>query len=149
MTQTVGRSGNLTTQEVKSILKSARTAGLDYLSSQRQYKFREGSLVCGKAIVYYNTGASHERAGNATERALCSMADCGTESDANKKAFEKAYCDASRLIYLIKDDRERQVLDLYYLHCKSWAQVAAKLGTSTRQVHRLHGKLLKYISENA
>lgn len=138
----------MTTQEVKSILKSARTAGLDYLSSQRQYKFREGSLVCGKAIVYDNTGASHERAGNATERALCSMADCGTESDANKKVFEKAYCDASRLIYLIKDDRNRQVLDLYYLHCKSWNQVAAQLKMSTRNVHILHGKMLKYIAEN-
>lgn len=138
----------MTTQEVKSILKSARTAGLDYLSSQRRYKFREGSLVCGKAIVYDNS-ASHERAGNATERAWCDMIDCGTESDRDKKAFTKAYCDASRLIYLIKDDRKRQILDLYYLQCKSWAQVAARLEMTTRNVHILHGKMLKYISENA
>ena len=138
----------MTTQEIKTILNAARTAGLNYLSSQRRYKFREGTLACGKAISYDNTGASHERAGNTMERALCDMADCGTESDNYKKSFAKAYCEASRLIYLIKDDRNRQVLDLYYLHCKSWNQVAAQLKMSTRNVHILHGKMLKYIAEN-
>ena len=139
----------MTTQEIKTILKSARTAGLDYLRSGRRYKSRESYLTCGKAVRYENTGASYERAGNPTERAWCDMIDCGTESDRDKKAFTKAYCDASRLIYLIKDDRKRQILDLYYLQCKSWAQVAARLEMTTRNVHILHGKMLKYISENA
>ena len=139
----------MTTQEIKAILNAARTAGLNYLSSQRRYKFREGTLACGKAISYDNTGASHERAGNTMERALCDMADCGTESDDYKKSFVKAYCEASRLIYLIKDDRNRQVLDLYYLHCKSWEQIATELGRSVRQIHRLHGYALKEISQKA
>lgn len=139
----------MTVQEVKAVLNDAREAGIKYFNARNKHKRYENRLTNGKTVRYNSTGAEYERNGNSVEKSLCETADCDIEADKRKAELSGPYCAAGRLIYLVKDERKRQVLNLRYLYCKSWGQIAAKMGISVRHVHRLHGKALVKISKKA
>lgn len=138
----------MTVQEVKAVLNDAREAGSKYFRARDKHRRYENRLTNGKTVRYESTGAEYERNGNSVEGSLCETADYDIEADKCKAELSGPYCAAGRLIYLVKDERQREVLNLHYLYCKSWGQVAAKMGISVRHVHRLHGKALVKISKS-
>lgn len=139
----------MTTQEIKAILNAARTAGLKYYSARDRANQLERRLTSGKTVQYEDTGASHERNGNTVEKNLCTLSDYQSEKEKCKAALADPYCRAGKLIYLVKDERQRNVLNRYYLYCKSWVQIAAEMGISVRHVHNLRGYAILEISKKA
>ncbi len=139
----------MTVQEVKRILSSAREAGIEYLNARNKYKSYESRLTDGKTVRYNSTGAEYERNGNSVEESYCEVSDYETQADKCKAELSNPYCAAGRLIYLVKDERKRQVLNRYYLYCKSWGQIALEMKISVRHVHRLHGNALIEIAQKA
>lgn len=136
----------MTTTEVKEILGKARSAGLQYFKARDRYRSFERRLTGGKAIRYNGTGAEFEHNGNAVENAYCELSDREDDVEKCREALSKPYCAAGRLIYLVENGRERQVLNMRYLYCKSWEQIAAELNVSVRYIHKLHGTALEKIS---
>lgn len=57
----------------------------------------------------------------------------------------KALKEVKQLIGLVDKPELRVVLQMRYLNYKAWEQIAAELGYSWRQVHRLHGRALNSI----
>lgn len=139
----------MTVQEVKAVLNDAREAGSKYLKARDKHRRYESRLTSGKAVRYNSTGAEYERDGNPVENSLCETADYDIEVDKCKAELSKPYRAAGRLIYLVKDERQRNVLNRHYLYCKSWGQIAAEMRISVRHVHRLHGDALVEISKKA
>ncbi|MCX4257637.1 MAG: hypothetical protein OSJ54_12045 [Oscillospiraceae bacterium] len=135
-------------KEIKQILREAREAGLRYISLRDKARGYERRLTDGRAVNYERDGSSHEVHGNAMERSLCAAADYQTEADKAAQALSEPYIKASRLIYLVRDDKLREILNRYYLYGQSWGKIAADLEYSERHVKRLHGNALQEISKN-
>lgn len=138
----------MTIQEIKQTLREARKAGLAYKELKSKASEYEQRLMCGKSVTYTTDGGTKERSGNSVERSLCNAADYAAEAAAAGKALTEPYIKAGRLIYLVRDDKLREVLNRYYLHCQSWEKIAADLGYSRQWINRLHGYALKKISES-
>lgn len=139
----------MTTTEVKEILGKARSAGLQYFKAINRYRNFERKLTGGKNIRYNSTGAELEHNGNAVENAYCELSDREAEIDRCRNGLSAPYRAAGKLIYLVEDDKRRQVLNMRYLYCKSWEQIAMELNVNIRQIHRLHGYALEEISKKA
>lgn len=139
----------MTTQEVKEMLDEARAAGIRYFKARDRYRTFERKLTGGKAIRFNSTGAEYEHNGNAVENAYCELSDREAEADKCREALSKPYRAAGKLIYLVEDDKKRQVLNMRYLYCKSWEQIAEDMKINVRQIHRLHGYALEEISRKA
>lgn len=138
----------MTVQEVKAVLNDAREAGSKYFRARDKHRRYENRLTNGKTVRYNSTGAEYERNGNSVEGSLCETADYDIEADKCKAELSGPYCAAGRLIYLVKDERKRQVLNLRYLYCKSWGEIAMAMKTNDRKVQKLHGYALKEIARN-
>ena len=139
----------MTMQEVKEILNEARTAGIRYIKARNRYKELERKLTGGKSVRFNSTGAEYEHNGNAVENAYCELSDREDKMNSCREDLSRPYRTAGRLIYLVEDDKKRQVLNMYYLYCKSWEQIAAELNVSVRYIHKLHGYALEEISQKA
>lgn len=138
----------LCVKEIKHILKQAREAGLKYIRLRDKACSYERRLMDGRAVNYKSDGSTHEQNGNSMERSLCAAADYQTEADKAAQALSEPYIKAGKLIYLVKDDKLREVLNRYYLYGQSWERIAADLGYSERWVKKLHGTALQKISKN-
>lgn len=139
----------MTMQEVKEILNEARTAGIRYIKARNRYKELERKLTGGKSVRFNSTGAEYEHNGNAVENAYCELSDREDKMNSCREDLSRPYRTAGRLIYLVEDDKKRQVLNMYYLYCKSWEQIAEELNVSVRYIHKLHGYALEEISQKA
>lgn len=138
----------LCVKEIKQILRETREAGLKYIRLRDKARSYERRLMDGKRVYYRGDGVIYERQGNSTVRALCAMLDYEAEADEAAKAMTPLYLKAGRLIYLVKDDKLRDILNRYYLYGHSWKRIAEDLGYSERHVKRLHGIALQEISKN-
>ena len=139
----------MTTQEGKEILNEARTAGIRYIKARNRYRELERKLTGGKSVRFNSTGAQYEHNGNAVENAYCELSDREDKMNSCREDLSRPYRTAGRLIYLVEDDKKRQVLNMYYLYCKSWEQIAEELNVSVRYIHKLHGYALEEISRKA
>ena len=138
----------LCVKEIKQTLRQAREAGLTYIRLRNKARSYERRLMDGRSVNYKSDGGTHEHNGNSMERSLCAAADYQTEADKAAQALSEPYIKAGRLIYLVRDDKLREVLNRYYLYGQSWERIAADLGYSERHVKRLHGNALQEISKN-
>lgn len=138
----------LCVKEIKQTLREAREAGLKYIRLRNKVRSYEQRLMMGKSVRYDSIGSSHERDGNSMERSLCAAADYQAEADKAAQALSEPYIKASRLIYLVKDDKLRDILNRYYLYGHSWGRIAEDLGYSERWVKKLHGDALQKISKS-
>ncbi len=136
----------MTVKEVKQALQEARTAGLKYKELRKKAREYEQRLSDGKAVRYENDGSKLERDGNSVERGLCAAADYSAEADRAAQEFHKSYIKAGRLIYLVKDDKQRDVLNRRYLLCQSWGRIAREMKISRQWAHKLHDFGLEQIS---
>ena len=139
----------MTTQEVKEILNEARTAGIRYIKARNRYRELKRKLTGGKSVRFNSTGAQYEHNGNVVENAYCELSDREDKMNSCRDDLSKPYRTAGKLIYLVEDDKKRQILNMYYLYCKSWEQIAAELNVSVRYIHKLHGYALEEISRKA
>ena len=138
----------LRVKEIKHILREAREAGLKYIRLRDKARSYERRLMAGKSVRCDSAGGTHECDSNSIERSLCAAADYQTEADKAAQALSEPYIKASRLIYLVRDDKLREILNRYYLYGQSWNKIAADLGYSERWVKKLHGTALQKISKN-
>lgn len=137
----------MTVKEIKQILGEARAAGLKYIELRNKAREYERRLTDGKAVKYQNDGCVYERDGNSVERGMCVAADYSAEADRAKQALSVPYIKAGRLIYLVGDDKQRDVLNRRYLRCQSWGQIAREMKISRQWACKLHGFGLKNISD--
>ena len=135
----------MTTHEVKVILNEARTAGIRYIKARNRYRELERKLTGGKSVRFNSTGAQYEHNGNAVENAYCELSDREDKMNSCREDLSKPYRTAGRLIYLVEDDKKRQVLNMYYLYCKSWEQIAVLMNYNCNYVFDLHKRALKAI----
>lgn len=135
-------------KEIKQTLRDARAAGMKYIRLRDKARSYERRLTDGRAVNYERDGCTHERNDNSMERSLCAAADYQTEADKAAQALSEPYIKASRLIYLVQDDKLRKILNRYYLYGQSWDSIAADMGYTERWVKKLHGIALKKISES-
>ncbi len=137
----------MTVKEIKQILGEARVAGLKYIELSKKAREYERRLTDGKTVRYQNDGCVYERDGNSVERGLCVAADYSAEADWANQALSEPYIKAGRLIYLVRDDKQRDVLNRRYLRCQSWGKIAREMKISRQWVYKLHGFGLKNISD--
>lgn len=133
----------MTIPKIKQILRAARAAGLDYKRKKAEADRYIQKLESGRTVRYKNS--RYERSGNTVEINLCIAADCTMVAEAAGKVLAEPYIKASRLINLVKDNKQHEVLDRYYLHCQSWNRIAGDMGYTYRHVKRLHGYALEKI----
>lgn len=138
----------LCVKEIKQTLREAREVSLKYIRLRDKARSYERRLTDGKTVRYESHGGTHERNGNSVERSLCTAADYQSDADKAAQALSEPYIKASRLIYLVRDDKLREILNRYYLYGHSWGRIAEDLGYSERHVKRLHGNALQEISKN-
>lgn len=136
----------MTISEIKQILRAARAAGLDYKHKKAEADRYIQKLASGRTVRYKNS--IYERSGNTVEINLCIAADCTAEAEAAGKALTEPYIKAGRLIYLVRDNKQREILNDYYLLCRTWQEIADKQNCSRQWIYKLHGYALKKISES-
>lgn len=137
----------MTIPEVKQVLRAAREAGLEYKRRKAKAAMYTGRLEAGKSVRYSDSGKC-EHNSNTVEINLCTAADYETESDEAAKALTEPYIKAGRLIYLVRDNKQREILNDYYLLCRTWQEIADKQNCSRQWIYKLHGYALKKISES-
>lgn len=135
-------------EKILNVLQQAREAGIEYKSLKSKARGYSQKLKDGKRAYYRNDGVIYERQENSTEHALCEMLDYEAEVDEAAKAMTPLYMKAGKLIYRIKDERRRTILNKYYLHCHSWKEIADELGISASWVKKLHKKAIEEIAES-
>ena len=138
----------MTTAEIKETLNNCRLLARAYHCAKAETGAYRTSLSSGKPIRYRNDGGTHERDGNPVERSLCKLADMGTDCEKLSRLWKRHRDKTKRLIALVRDDVQRDVLTMYYIQGMSWHEIARRKKISVRHVHRLHGYALLNISKN-
>lgn len=121
----------MTISEVKSVLKS-------YQIAKEAADCLERELETGKSPQYKSDGAVHERNSNSVELAYCELAD-------RKRKAERLKIKVERLIALVPDQRQKDILRLKYIKGMTWEQVAYVMNYSYRHTTRIHGYALATI----
>lgn len=133
----------MTKDELKRKLKSAyywqRSLEEDYLELQ---KLRDNAA---RVTPQYSKAPAGCGDGQKLERTIISIADYEAIINEHMDNLYKALEETTRLINLVDDPQAHLVLQMRYRNFKKWEQIAAELGYSWRQVHRLHGKGLEGI----
>ena len=139
---------SMTAESILNVLQQARAAGIKHKTLKSKASGYSQRLQGGKQGYYRGDGVVYERQGNSTERALCAMLDYEAEVDEAAKAMTPLYMKAGKLIYRIKNERRRTILNKYYLYCRSWKEIADELGISASWVKKLHKKAIEEIAES-
>lgn len=63
------------------------------------------------------------------------------------KAVRK-YTEIRKQIRKVKDETEQEVLEKRYMMDMTWEDIAEKMGHSTRNIYRIHGKALEHFKIN-
>ncbi len=104
------------------------------------------SQYTGRAIQYSDMPKAHN-----TEHDLSDYAarvdDMLREIEALRWECINAYHFISSAIEDMTDDREKDLLRLRYLMCKSWEEVAVDMGYNIRWVYRIHGNALQHFNK--
>lgn len=77
--------------------------------------------------------------------AVAKIVDLEKAINADMARLMTALQEVRELISLLNDDTQIVVMRMRYLNYKKWEVIAADLGYSWRQVHRLHGRALNSI----
>lgn len=138
----------MTISEVKSALISARKSVRAYRTAKDKADEYEAALSFGKSVRYSSDGAVHERDGNPVELAYCRLADYAAERDRALSNMHISRTKAEKLIALVPDDMQREVLTRRYIIGQRWEDIAYVMNYSERRIYQLHRLALKNISLN-
>lgn len=137
----------MTKDELKRKLKSAyywqRSLEEDFIELQ---KLRDNAA---RITPQYGKAPAGCGDGQKLERTIISIADYEAIIKEHMDNLYMALEEVTRLINLVDDPQGHLVLQMRYRNFKKWEQIAAELGYSWRQVHRLHDKGLNAIIEKS
>lgn len=100
------------------------------------------SFACKITPVYSlapGGSGSGQKIENNIENNIVKIADIETLLQDEINEFLKSLQEVRELIKLIDDPMQRLIMQKRYLNYQKWEVIAADLGYSWRQVHRLHG----------
>ena len=133
----------LTKDELKRKLKSAWLLHKqieEHLAELQELR----SFAC-KITPVYSLVPGGSGSGQKLENNIAKIADIETLLQDETNEFLKSLQEIRELIKLIDDPMQRLIMQKRYLNYQKWEVIAADLGYSWRQVHRLHGKGLNNI----
>lgn len=133
----------LTKDELKRKLKSAWLLHKqieEHLAELQELR----SFAC-KITPVYSLVPGGSGSGQKLENNIAKIADIETLLQDETDDFLKRLREVRELIKLVDDPMQRLILQKRYINYQKWEVIAADLGYSWRQVHRLHGKGLNTI----
>ena len=132
----------MTIAELKEFFNSVRAAkrSLDRLAERAQmYRSLAYKMTGSIEAVPHAKGENSSRVENYATR-LIDLADI---CDARARTFQEKIQKAEAIISALPKERHREVLELRYLNCKKWEDVAEAMEyKDTRSVHKVHGSAL-------
>lgn len=134
---------HLTKDELKKKLKSAWMLHKqieEHLSELQELR----SFAC-KITPVYSLAPGGSCNGQKLENNIAKIADMETLLQDETDEFLKSLQEVRNLIKLIDDPMQRLIMQKRYLNYQKWEVIAADLGYSWRQVHRLHSVGLNII----
>ena len=136
----------MTPQEVKAILKSARTAEREYrLARDKMQAYRE--LLQGGKGVNYSDKPKSESNGNSVENALVLLADYEAECRQRMTQLVTIRKQINGYIDPLPFP-EKEVMTRRYICCQHWEDIAAAMNYSRQHVTRIHGHALQKMCLN-
>ena len=134
----------MTNQEKKRILRSFRNLGIAIDQKWEEYErlrsWAERSTPTLTVLPSSGAGPS-DHVGLSVEKLWEISAQINADIDRYTDEREKIHA----AIEALEDERQRNVMRLYYLNGLTWEQVAEKVNYSYMQVCRLHGYALDQI----
>ena len=136
----------MTTQEIKKILNTARTAEQEYsLAKEKMQSYRE-LLQGGKSIDYSDKPKSESKE-NSVENSLVLLADYETECRLCLARLVSVRKKISRYIEPLPFP-EKEVMTRRYICCQRWEFIAEKMNYNLRHVYKIHGSALQKMALN-
>ncbi len=133
----------MTKDELKRKLKSAWLLHKqieEHLAELQELR----SFAC-KITPVYSLAPGGSSCGQKIENNIAKIADMEVLLQDEIDKFLKSVQEVRELIKLIDDPMQRLIMQKRYINYQKWEVIAADLGYSWRQVHRLHGKGLNTI----
>lgn len=136
----------MTPQEVKAILKSARTAEREYrLARDKMQAYRE-FLQGGKGVNYSDKPKS-ESNGNSVENTLVLLADYEAECRQRMTQLVTVRKQINGYIAPLPFP-EKEVMTRRYICCQQWEDIAAAMNYNLRHVYKIHDSALQQMALN-
>lgn len=98
-----------------------------------------------KITPSYNLAPSGGGECGKVENAVLQIYDLEQQINSDIVRMTSAVQETYKFINLLDDEVLRLVIQMRYINHKSWERIAAELGYSCRQIHRLHNKALNVI----
>lgn len=135
----------MTKDELKKKLKSAAALQRQLESDCAQLQNLRD--IANNVTLKYGPRAGGSGTGQKIENAVVNIVDLENSIQQDMNGLVAAMSEVRQLIALAGDKDLEVVLHKRYLNYQKWEAIAAELGYSWRQVHRLHGQALNVILE--
>ncbi|MDL2252652.1 DUF1492 domain-containing protein [Ruminococcaceae bacterium OttesenSCG-928-I18] len=131
----------------KDELNRVRKMGIAIKAKQMEAEFLRD--IAGKATSTISaTKASGTSRRSRVEDAVVALVDLEVEIDQQILEFKDIRLQAAMEINKLKSTEERVVLQMRYLACRKWEDIADDLGYSVQHIYRLHGCALEKMRVN-
>jgi len=133
----------MTTDEVKKYLRQAEKLE-NRLTRERR------NLEKLMSAAEYRSPAFDSAGGGGNGDKICSAVSRIMEEEQRVREltelYTAKYLEIEQTIRSIDDDTLEEVLELRYLHCRKWEDIAAAMCLDLRWIYRLHGRALKKLT---
>lgn len=139
----------MTVQEVKDKLGSVYVRYREYvLAEEKADQFRDMISLPAPVDTSSNAPKAESSGSNATENKYIAALWYSEQADKKFREYMIARQGAEMIINSVRFPDEKEVLTRRYIMFQKWEEIAEKTYISMRNVHYLHGKGLKNISES-
>lgn len=126
-------------QELDKARKTAREIADDF----------KVKLMSGKTISFNNSGERYEKSGNPKEKAYDHMFELEEKAEKKEQDFAAAHDYAQKLIDLVPNASQREVLERCYLMYQRFEEIAVIMNYSVDRVKHLKGYALLSCAKQA
>lgn len=133
----------MTVEELKHILRSAEFAQKS-LENELD-KLQELRSLAERMTSCYRLAPGGSSTGGSLENAVVKISAQKQEIIRDCDRLCQKLHEVRKLIALLPDGMMKVIMQRRYTNYQKWEQIAADLGYSWRQIHRLHSKALKLI----
>lgn len=84
---------------------------------------------------------------NPVEKTIAKIADLQENINKDIDRFIDLKFEILEIIKQVRDPIDQIILEMRYINCKSWDEVAENLGYNRSTIFRIHGKILKEVDE--
>lgn len=139
----------MTVQEVKERLGSVYVKYREYmLAEEKADQFRDMISLPAPVDTSSDAPKTENGGSNATENRYIAALWYSEQADKKFREYMIARQGAEMIINSVRFPDEKEVLTRRYIMFQKWEEIAEKTYISMRNVHYLHGKGLKNISES-